>query len=56
MFPPLFTQGKTAAVGLHGTVEKEEDLFLLMKAVAAVRLPVGVHWRVKLQEVELKKR
>lgn len=40
--------GQDGAVGLVGTVEKDEDLFRLMKAVAAERLPVAVSWQVKV--------
>jgi hypothetical protein len=40
--------GQDGAVGLAGTVEKDEDLFRLMKAVAAEQLPVAVSWQVKV--------
>lgn len=40
--------GQDGAVGLTGTVEKDEDLFRLMKAVAAENLPVAVLWQVKV--------
>lgn len=36
------------SVMLIGSVENEEDLFRLMKAVAAERLPIAVAWRVKV--------
>ena len=37
-------------MGLVGFVEKDADLFRLMKAVAAERLPVAVSWQVKVAE------
>ena len=40
--------GQDGAVGLVGTVEKDDDLFRLMKAVAAERLPVAVSWQVQV--------
>lgn len=40
--------GQDGAIGLAGTVEKDDDLFRLMKAVAAERLPVAVSWQVKV--------
>jgi hypothetical protein len=40
--------GQDGAVGLAGWVEKDEDLFRLMKAVAAERLRVAVAWQVKV--------
>jgi hypothetical protein len=42
--------GQDGAVGLVGFVEKEADLFRLMKAVAAERLPIAVSWQVKVAE------
>ena len=47
--------GQNGAIGLQGSVDKEDDLFLLMKAVAAERLPVAVNWRVRVMKLELKK-
>jgi hypothetical protein len=44
--------GQDGAVGLVGTVEKDDDLFRLMKAVAAERLPVAVSWQVKVAASE----
>jgi hypothetical protein len=38
--------GQEGAVGLTGTVENDDDLCRLMKAVAAERLPVAVSWQV----------
>lgn len=40
--------GQDGAVGLTGTVETDDDLFRLMKAVAAERLRVAVSWQVKV--------
>lgn len=40
--------GQDGSVGLAGTVEKDEHLFLLMKAVAAEKLRVAVSWQVKV--------
>jgi hypothetical protein len=40
--------GMGGAVGLHGSVERDDDLFRLMKAVASLRLPVPVHWQVEV--------
>ena len=40
--------GQDGAVGLVGRVEKDEDLFRLMIAVAAERLRVAVSWQVKV--------
>ena len=40
--------GQEGALGLAGTVDKDEVLFLLMKAVADERLPVIVSWQVKV--------
>jgi hypothetical protein len=45
---PFVYTGQGGALGLHGSVEKEEDLFHLMKAVAAERFPATVHWNVKV--------
>jgi hypothetical protein len=44
--------GQDGAVGLIGWVEKDEDLFRLMKAVAAEELPVAVSWKVKVGGLE----
>jgi hypothetical protein len=44
--------GQDGAVGLVGTVDKDEDLFRLMKAVAAERLPVAVSWQVRVAAAE----
>ncbi len=40
--------GQDGAVGLGGWVEKDEDLFRLMKAVAAIHLRVATYWQVKV--------
>jgi hypothetical protein len=40
--------GQDGAVGLMGTVKKDEHLFALMKAVAGERLRVAVSWQVKV--------
>lgn len=40
--------GQGGAIGIVGTVEKDDDLFRLMKAVAVARLPVAVSWQVKV--------
>lgn len=40
--------GQEGAVGLMGTVEKDDDLFRLMKTVAAERLSVAVSWQVEV--------
>jgi hypothetical protein len=40
--------GQEGAVGLIGSVEKDDDLFRLMKAEAAEELPVAVSWQVKV--------
>jgi hypothetical protein len=40
--------GQDGSVILVGTVNTDEDLFRLMKAVAAERLPVVVSWQVKV--------
>ncbi len=40
--------GQNGAVGLCGFVETPDDLFQLMRAVAAERLPVATHWQVKV--------
>lgn len=40
--------GQGGAVALVGTVPKDADLFRLMKAVAALRLPVAVWWQVQV--------
>ncbi len=40
--------GQDGAIGLTGTVAEDDDLFRLMKAVAAERLPVAVSWQVKV--------
>jgi hypothetical protein len=45
---PFVYTGQGGALGLHGSVEKDEDLFELMKAVAAERFQVTVHWNVKV--------
>lgn len=42
--------GQDGAVGLIGKVEKDEDLFRLMKAVASERLPVAVSWQIQVLE------
>lgn len=44
--------GQDGSMGLSGIVEKDEDLFRLMKAVAAEQLPVAVSWQVKVAAVE----
>jgi hypothetical protein len=40
--------GQDGAVGLAGRVEKDEDLFRLMKVIAAEQLPIAVAWQVKV--------
>ncbi len=40
--------GQDGAVGLFVRVETADDLFRLMRAVAAERLPVAVHWQVRV--------
>jgi hypothetical protein len=40
--------GQDGAVGLFGTVETDNDLFRLMRAVADEQLTVAVHWQVKV--------
>jgi hypothetical protein len=42
--------GQDGAVGLIGTVAKDDDLFRLMKAVAAAQLPVAVSWKVEVMD------
>ncbi|HEX4609437.1 MAG TPA: hypothetical protein VH092_14665 [Urbifossiella sp.] len=44
--------GQDGAVGLFGRVESPGDLFRLMRAVAAERLPVAVHWQVQVLSEE----
>src|SRR3954470_11892582 len=38
--------GQDGAVGLAGSLETADDLFRLMRAIAAERLPVVVSWQV----------
>ena len=45
--------GQDGAIGLFGRVETADDLFRLMRAVAAEQLPVAVHWQVKVLAAEL---
>ena len=45
--PHVYT-GQGGALGLHGFVETDDDLFRLMKIVAEERLPLTVHWNVKV--------
>lgn len=45
--------GQNGAVGLQGTVDKQEDLFLLMKAVASERIPVAIHWNVRVLAIDV---
>ncbi len=40
--------GQDGAVGLVGWVEKDEDLFRLIKAVATEQFPVAIAWQVKV--------
>jgi len=40
--------GQNGAVGLQGMVAREEDLFRLMKAIAAERLSVAIYWRIQV--------
>ncbi|OWK45185.1 hypothetical protein [Fimbriiglobus ruber] len=40
--------GQDGAVGFFGTVETADDLFRLMRAVAAERLPVPISWQVQV--------
>jgi hypothetical protein len=51
---PFVYTGQGGALGLSGSVEREEDLFRLMKAVAAEQLPVTVHWNVKVLQQQAK--
>jgi hypothetical protein len=40
--------GQGGAVGLFGSVETNDDLLRLMRAVANLRLPVAVYWNVEV--------
>lgn len=44
---PFVYTGQGGALGFGGTVDKEEDLIELLKAVAAERFHVTIHWGVK---------
>ncbi len=47
---PCVYTGQGGALGLFGSVENKDDLFHLMKVVAAEHLQVTVHWNVKVNE------
>lgn len=40
-------------LGLTGYVETPDDLFRLMRVIAAERLPVAVHWDVRVRAEEI---
>lgn len=40
--------GQDGAIGLSGTVNSDDDLFKLMKAIADERLPITISWQVKV--------
>lgn len=40
--------GQDGAISLTGTVSSDDDLFQLMKAVAAKRLPITISWQVQV--------
>jgi len=40
--------GQGGAVGLFGSVETNDDLLRLMRAVANMHLPVAVYWNVEV--------
>lgn len=42
--------GQDGAIGLTGTVAKDDDLFRLMKAVAAEHFPIAVSWQVNVRD------
>lgn len=46
---PFVYTGQGGALGFGGSVEKREDLFELMKAVAAERFHVTVYWSVEVR-------
>jgi len=51
---PIVDTRQGGALGFHGAVEKDEDLFQLMKEVAAERFQVTVHWNVKVLQEKAK--
>lgn len=40
--------GQDGAISLIGAVSSDDDLFQLMKAVAAKRLPIAISWQVQV--------